>query len=160
MALKAMKVAKRHGAVKNVHKAKSDFIKAKAHKVKQKPSQAQTEEMDFVSQEGHENEQEEKQFDEQEGNCHEDETTEKGKTSLSGKEYYQFGKSLPEAPMAVQEARSGKQKHLARAYANQKSIESLQREDIVMPKVIMVAKCGGTSAFEQALCLVNSNIRQ
>ena len=62
--------------------------------------------------------------------------------------------------MAVQEARSGKQKQLARAYANQKSIESLQREDIVMPKVIIVAKCGGASAFEQALCLVNSNIRQ
>ena len=160
MALKAMKVAKRHSAVKNVHKAKSDVIKAKAHKVKQKPSQAQTEEMDFVIQEGHENEQEEKQYDEQEGDCHEDETTEKDKKNLSGKEYYHFGKSLPEAPMAVQEARSGKQKHLARAYANQKSIESLQREDIVMPKVIMVAKCGGTSAFEQALCLVNSNVRQ
>ena len=112
MALKAMKVAKRHSAVKNVHKAKSDVIKAKAHKVKQKPSQAQTEEMDFVSQEGHENEQEEKQFDEQEGNCHEDETSEKGKTSLFGKEYYQFGKSLPEAPMAAQEARSWEQKHL------------------------------------------------
>ena len=60
--------------------------------------------------------------------------------------------------MAVQEARSGKQKQLARAYANQKSTESLQREDIIVPKVIMVAKCGGKSAFEQAACLVNSNV--
>ena len=54
------------------------------------------------------------------------------------------------------------------AYASQKwdhklfkSIESLQqerskaREDIVMPKVIMVAKCGGKAPFEQAICLVN-----
>ena len=90
-----------------------------------------------------------------------------------------FGK-MPEAPKAVQEQvqkikdqphRSGKQKQLAemaKAYASQKwdhklfkSIESLQqerskaREDIVMPKVIMVAKCGGKAPFEQATCLVN-----
>ena len=42
-----------------------------------------------------------------------------------------------------------------------KSIESLQqersnaKEDAVMPKVIMVAKCGGRDPFEQATCLVN-----
>ena len=42
-----------------------------------------------------------------------------------------------------------------------KGIESVQqerskaREDTVMPKVIMVAKCRGKSAFEQATCLVN-----
>ena len=67
MALKAMKVAKRHSAVKSVHKATSDVIKAKAHKVKQTPSQAHAEDMRFVIQEGHEKEQEEKQHDEQEG---------------------------------------------------------------------------------------------
>ena len=102
---------------------------------------------------------------------------------MSGKQYYHFWKSLPEAPRAVQEAvlkvkdrpkRSGKQKQLAdvsRAYANQKwghklfkSIESLQqerpnaREDIVMPKVIMVAKSGGKRASEQATCFVISNV--
>ena len=40
MALKAMKVAKRHSAVKKVHKAKSEVMtknKAKAHKINKKP---------------------------------------------------------------------------------------------------------------------------
>ena len=67
--------------------------------------------------------------------------------------------------------RSGKRKELAemaKAYASQKwghklfkPMESMQqerpkaREDIVKPKVIMVAKCGGKAPFEQATCLVN-----
>ena len=116
------------------------------------------------------------------GECQEDkdETAEKDKTQVGQKEYYRFWKKLPEAPKAVQEQmqkikdqphRSGKQKQLAemaKAYACQKwdhklfkPIESLQqerskaREDIVMPKVIMVAKCGGKAPFEQATCLVN-----
>ena len=153
MVLKAMKIAKRQSAVKKVDTAKSEVMqknKAKAHKVKQRP-----EKMDVVTQEEHEKEQEEKQQEEEEGECQEDD--EKDRTKVSGKEY-NFPKSLPEAPMAVQEARSGKEKQLPRAYANQKSVESLQRKDIVTPKVVMVAKCGGKSAFEQAACLVNLNV--
>ena len=149
MVLKAMKIAKRQSAVKKVDTAKSDVMqknKANSHKLKQRPD-----EMDFVSQEEHEKEQQE----EEEGECQEDD--EKDRAKVSGKEY-SFPKSLPEAPMAVQEARSGKEKQLPRAYANQKSVESLQRKDIVTPKVVMVAKCGGKSAFEQAACLVNSNV--
>ena len=124
--------------------------RATAHKVKQRP-----EETGFAIQEEHEKEQEEKQQEEEEGECQEDD--EKDRTKVFGKEYI-FPKSLPEAPMAVQEARSGKERQLPRAYANQKSVESLQRKDIVAPKVVMVANCGGKRAFEQAACLVNLNV--
>ena len=108
-----------------------------------------------LGEEADEKEQEDKQQEEGDGECQEDD--EKDRTKVSGKEY-NFPKSLPEAPMAVQEARSGKEKQLPRAYANQKSVESLQRKNIVTPKVVMVAKCGGKSAFDQALCLVNLNV--
>jgi hypothetical protein len=160
---------------------------AKVHKVSKTPSQAQAEslsleEMDDVTQEGQEKEHEEEQQEEQEGECQEDEseTVEKDETNLSQRQHYHFGKSLPEAPRVVQEAvqkvrgqpkRSGKQKQLAdmaRAYAMQKwdhkLFKSLQqerpnaKEDIAMPKVIMVAKKVGKSASEQAPCLVNSSI--
>ena len=57
---------------------------------------------------------------------------------------------------------------MAKAYAMQKCghklFKSLQqerskaKEDIVMAKVIMVAKKVGKSASEQAPCLVNSNV--
>ena len=89
------------------------------------------------------------------GECQEDETIEKDKTKVSGKEYYHFWKSLPEAPRAVQEAvqkvkrhpkRVGKQKqvaYMAKAYVKQKwdhkLFKSIQqerpqaREGIVMP---------------------------
>ena len=161
--------------------------KAKIHNIyKKKASQAQTEDsclqkMDDVTKE----EQPEEQQEEQEGECQEDndETTEKDNTQMRQMEYYHFWKKLPEAPKAVQDEvykikdqphRSGKRKTLAemaKAYASQqwdhklfKSMESLQherskaREDIVMPKVIMEAKRGGKSAFEQAVCLANSNV--
>ena len=65
MVLKAMKVAKRRSAVKQVHTAMSEVMqknKANARKVKQRP-----EEMDFVIQEEHEKEQEEKQQEEVDG---------------------------------------------------------------------------------------------
>ena len=71
---------------------------------------------------------------------------------------------------AVKKAK-GQPKRLAdmgKAYAKQKwgqnlfkSIKSLQQEkaqargDIVMPEVIMVAKCRGKAAAEEAACLVN-----
>ena len=157
--------------------------KAKIHKVHKNPSQARTtdsclQKMDDVIKE----DQPEEQQEEQEGECQEDndETTEKDNTQMRQKEYYHFWKKLPEAPKAVQDEvhkikdqphRSGKRKTLAemaKAYASQqwdhklfKSMESLQqerskaREDIVMPKVIMVVKCGGKAPFEQATCLVN-----
>ena len=105
---------------------------------------------------------------------------ERTRPNSTKREYCRFWKSLPEAPKAVQDQarnikdqphRSGKRKTLAemaKAYASQqwdhklfKSMESLQqerskaREDIVMPKVIMVAKCGGKAPFEQAACLAN-----
>ena len=139
-------------------------------------------EMGDVIEEDQEEEQHEEQQHEQEGECqeHEDETAEKDKSKVSGKGILPLLEKMPEAPKAVQEQvqkikdqphRSGKQKQLAemaKAYASQKwdhklfkSIESLQqerskaREDIVMPKVIMVAKCGGKAPFEQATCLVN-----
>ena len=63
--VKAMKVAKRHSAVKKVDTAKSEVMqknKAKAHNVKQRP-----EKMDVATQEEHEKEQEEKQQEEEEG---------------------------------------------------------------------------------------------
>ena len=139
-------------------------------------------EMDDVIQEDQEEEQQEEQQEEQEGECQEDEdeAARKDTPQIDQKEYCRFWKKLPEAPKAVQEAvqkvkdqphRSGKQKQLAqmaKAYASQKwdhklfnSIQSLHqerpqaRQDIVMPKVIMVAKCGGRCAFEQATCLLN-----
>ena len=114
------------------------------------------------------------------GECQQDETTEKDKTKITQKEFYHFWKSLPEAPRAVQEAvqkvkdlptRSAKRKVLAAmasAYAMQKwgheIFKSLQqgwpkvREGMVMPKVIMLAKRCGKSAFEQAPCLLNPNL--
>ena len=135
------------------------------HKVKKKPSKAQakdsrSQEMDDVIQEEQEKEQEEEQQEEQEGECQEDkdETAEKDKTKVSGKEYYHFGKSLPEAPRAVQEAmqkvkgqpkRVGKQKQvadMAKAYVKQKwdhklfkSIDPLQpeRSQVLKPKELV-----------------------
>jgi hypothetical protein len=153
MVLKAMKVAKRQSAVKKVGTAKSEVMqknKAKAHKVKQRP-----EEMDVVTQEEHEKEQEEKQQEEEEGECQEDD--EKDRTKVSGKEY-NFPTSLPEAPMAVQEARSGKEKQLPRAYANQKSVESLQRKDIVTPRSSWWPSVVAKVPLNQAACLVNLNV--
>ena len=70
--------------------------KAKVHKVQKKPSQAQTQEsfseMGDVIEEDQEEEQHEEQQPEQEGECqeHEDETAEKDKSKVSGKEYYRF----------------------------------------------------------------------
>ena len=182
MALKAMQVAKRHSAVKTVREAKPKATqkqRAKVHKVKKKPSQAQA----SPSQETDVQEaQEDEQHEERQGECQEDEdeSIEKGKAQICAKVYYHFWKSLPEAPRAVQEAvqkvkdqpaRSGKQKQLAdmaKAYAMQKwdhtLFKSLQeerskaKEDTVMAKVIMVAKKVGKSASEQAPCLVNSNV--
>ena len=188
MAPKAIKDGRRQSAVKKVHMAKfkgTHKDEAKVHKVNKTPSQAQAEnlsleEMDGVTQEGQEKEHEEEQQEEQEGECQQDETTEKDKTKVSGKERCHFWKSLPEAPMAVQEVvqelmdlptRSAVRKVLAAmasAYAMQKwdhkIFKSLQqewpkvREDKVMPKVIMLAKRCGKSAFEQAPCLLNPNL--
>ena len=184
MAPKAIKDGRRQRAVKKAHMAKFKD-EAKVHKVNKTPSQAQAEnlslqEMDDVTQEGQEKEHEEEQLEEQEGECQQDETTEKDKTKVSGKERCHFWKSLPEAPMAVQEVvqermdlptRSFVRKVLAAmasAYAMQKwdhkIFKSLQqewpkvREDKVMPKVIMLAKRCGKSAFEQAPCLRSPNL--
>ena len=188
MAPKAIKDGRRQSAVKKGHMAKFKGTRkdeAKVHKVNKTPSQAHAEnlslqEMDDVTQEGQEKEHEEEQQEEQEGECQQDETTEKDKTKVSGKERCHFWKSLPEAPMAVQEVvqelmdlptRSVVRKVLAAmasAYAMQKwdhkIFKSLQqewpkvREDKAMPKVIMLAKRCGKSAFEQAPCLLNPNL--
>ena len=177
-----MKVAKRHSTVKTVREAKAKATqkqRAKVHKVKKEPSQAQaspSQETDIQE------EQEEEQQEEQQGECQEDEdeTTDKGKAQVCAMVYYHFWKCLLEAPRPMQEAvqkvkdqpaRFGKEKQLtdmAKAYATQKwghkLFKSLQherskaKEDIVMPKVIMVAKKVGKSASEQAPCLVNSNV--
>jgi len=124
--------------------------KAKVHKVQKKPSQAQTLEsfleMGDVIEEDQEEEQHEEQQHEQEGECqeHEDETAEKDKSRVSGKEYYRFWKTTARGAQGYarkikdQPHRSGKQKQLAemaKAYASQKwdhklfkSIESLHPE--------------------------------
>ena len=78
---------------------------------------------------------------------------------------------MPEAPRAVQVAvkkvkdQPKKLADMAKAYAKQrrdhklfKSIGSLHQEkaqargDVVMPEVIMVARCRGQAAFEEAAC--------
>ena len=182
MAPNAIKDGRRQSAVKKVHLAKlkgTHKDEAKVHKVNKKLLQAQaedscSEEVDHVIQDGHEKEHEEEQQEEQEGECQQHETAEKDKTKVSGKPYNHFCKSLPEAPRAVQVAVKkvkGQPKRLAdmaKAYAKQrwghklfKSIESLHQEkaqargDVVMPEVIMVARCRGQAAFEEAACLVN-----
>ena len=114
MAPKAMKDAKRPSAMKKVHKpAKSKAMqknKANTRKVQEKPAQAQTpdscSEMDDVIEENQKEEQQEKQQEEQEGDCQkdDDETADKDETNIGHKEYYRFGKSLPEASKAVQKS--------------------------------------------------------
>ena len=169
-----------------MHKAKFKAMqKSKAKVVNKKLLQAQaedscSEEVGHVIQDGQEKEHEEEQQEEQEGECQQHETAEKDKTTVSGKEYVHFWKSLPEAPRAVQEAvqkvkdlptRSAKRKLLAAmasAYAMQKRghkvFKSLQqewpkaKENVVMPKIIMLANRCGKSAFEQAPCLPNHNL--
>ena len=183
MARKAMKDAKRQSARNILHKAKFKAMqKSKAKVVNKKLLQAQaedscSEEVDHVIQDGQEKEHEEEQQEEQEGECQQHETAEKDETKVSGKPYNHFWKSLPEAPRAVQVAVKkvkGQPKRLAdmaKAYAKQrwdhklfKSIETLQQEkaqargDIVMPEVIMVAKCRGKAAAEEAACLVNRSV--
>ena len=93
-------------AMKKVHKPAKAMQKnkAKVHKVQKKPSQAQTQEsfseMGDVIEEDQEEEQHEEQQHEQEGECqeHEDETAEKDKSKVSGKEYYRFWKKCPRRP--------------------------------------------------------------
>ena len=161
------------------HKANTRKVQKKPA---QAQTQDSCSDMDDVIEENQEEEQQEEQQEEQEGDCQkdEDETADKEETKIDHKECYRLGESLPEAPRAVQKTvhklkdhakRSGKEKQFvdkAIALAMQKwghklfkSIDSLQQgrcqaqEDIVMPKVIMVAKCGGRAPFEQATCLVN-----
>ena len=185
---RAMIDAKLPSAMKKVHKpAKSKAMqknKATVHKVHKKPAQTQAQdscpEMDDVIEEGQEKEHEEAQQEDQEGECQQDESAEKDEANVPQKEFYHFWKSLPEAPRAVQEAvqkvkdlptRSAKRKVLAAmasAYAMQKRghkvFKSLQqewpkaKENVVMPKIIMLANRCGKSAFEQAPCLPNHNL--
>ena len=180
----AMKTAHRSKSkTRQNHQAKVHQVTKKPSQAQAKGSRSQA--MGDAIQEEQEKGQEEAQQEEHEGECHEDEdeTAEKDKTKVSGKEYHHFLEPLSEAPRAVQEAvqkvkgqpkRVGKPKQvadMAKAYVKQKrdhklfkSIEPLEqerpqaREDVVMPKVIMEAKRGGKSAFEQAICLANSNV--